>query len=627
MFKQIGSDRRLWLVGLLALLVWVVSRHVVSIDTAMMVVVKSGYWVLLIVLGLLGATLVKLTKGTFPEWRPSRGLAVGALVISTCWGIWLAQEPQGYKILSDELLLTGTSMSMHYDRQVAYPVRASDVQGPFILTQRVLDKRPFFFPVLVSLVHDVTGYRPANAFYVNMFLGLGFLGMVYSLGRKLARNEFAGIFGVVLFAGLPLMAIQTTGAGFELLNLVMIMAVLLLGMRYANRPDENSATALSLAALLLAYARYESVVFLLPVACLLVWGWVRAGRVILTLPMMLSPLVLAPYLLQNRIFSSNGGAAWELAGQPGATEPFGFQYLPGNLGHALAFFFDTSGYQPNSILFGALGLLALPFFVLWMKRVLTQKMQREPSDVAVAMVGAGLCLVGVLLMVYFWGQFDHPVIRRLSLPVHLLMAIALLIAGAGFFKTGRGWKWACGLAVAALLVQGLPWMSRRAYAADYSPGVEMAWRWEFLKRYPAKDYLFIDRDIVFWITQRIPATPIKQAHERKEGLAFHLKNQSFSAMYVFQGYNVNGETGTLTVDPADDLGPDFELETVWEKRIVTLRIGRISRIKAIHQSGGGAQQASAFLQAKPPAPAPAVATDTDKKESPPYLETFVKQLP
>jgi len=625
MFNSFLRDRRVWLLGSLAILVWVISRKTIPSADAIVLVVRGGYWVLLAIMGLLIAVGVRMVRKAHCDFRLSRQLGVAVVVILLGWSVWLSQEPKGFKILSDELLLTGPSMSLHFDRQVAYPVRATDVQGPFVLTQRVLDKRPFFFPLVISLVHDFTGYRTENGFYTNMALALVFLGLVYVLGAKVAGNSMAGVFLVLLFIGLPLMAVQATGAGFELLNLVMLAGVFLLGVLYAQQPDSDRAEALALAGVLLAYTRYESVVFLLPVAALLLWGWWRSGRIILTWPMMLTPVMLMPYLLQNRIFGSEKGDAWQLASRPGATEPFALHYVPGNLGHALAFFFDTSGFQPNSIFFGAVGLLALPFFVLWLKRVLSQGIHAEPIEAAVAWLSIGLWMIAGLLMVYFWGEFDHPVIRRLSLPVHLLMGIAAMVVGGRLLKYRTGWNWACGLAVVALMVQGLPWMARRAYAADYSPGVEMTWRTEFLERFPAKDYLFLDRDIVFWIIQRIPATAIQQARDRRDGLAFHLKNHSFSAMYAFQVYSVNADTGGLTVEPEDDLGPDFELETVVEKRIQTLRIGRISRITAIHQDHERRQNASAFLEVKAPGSDSAAATE--KKDAPPYIETFIKQLP
>jgi hypothetical protein len=187
----------------------------------------------------------------------------------------------------------------------------------------------------------------------------------------------------------------------------------------------------------------------------------------------------------------------------------------------------------------------------------------------------------------------------------------------------RGWQLAVAGALAALVFQALPMMAQRAYEWDYTPGIEMAWRAEFLKKFPQRDYLFIDQDSTFWITQRMPATPIKQAAERKEGLAYHLRNHSFSAIYVFQRFTVNPDTGALTIDAADDVGSDFELEPVLEKRIATLHLARISRVTAIRDKGAVVARAGLA----PIATGPARTAEELEKAKAQYLEKWIKQLP
>jgi hypothetical protein len=131
------------------------------------------------------------------------------------------------------------------------------------------------------------------------------------------------------------------GGGFELLNLVMLATVLLLGIRLAERRDQASVEAFTYAAVLLAYTRYESILVLLPAAALIVWTWWREQRVILSWPVVIAPFLLVIALLQNRVFTLNT-SAWELESRPGSSEPFALHYFPGNLGHALGFFFDTT---------------------------------------------------------------------------------------------------------------------------------------------------------------------------------------------------------------------------------------------------------------------------------------------
>lgn len=622
LLRILVRDRRLWLMGLLGVLAVVVSRFTVTAETAVNWVVKGGYWAVLAVFVLFAYSVSRILRDAFRQWRPSRPAIGGLCLVLLAGSVLLAHERYGFKILADEVILLGTSMGIHFKREIACPIRATDIQGPFQLLQNVLDKRPFFYPFLVSLGHDFTGYRPDNAFYLNSALGFVFLGLIFFAGRRLGGTPWAGALGVLLFAGLPLLAQQMKGGGFELLNLVMITAILLLGMRFTERRDEVSLDALCLATVLLAFTRYESVILLPSVAGLILWVWWREQRVILTWRVILCPVFLAFYLLQNRVFTVNE-STWELAGRPGATTPFGLQYVADNLGHALGFFFDTSGYQPNSPFFAAVGLLAAPFFALWLVRVLRTSTRTPPADVAVACMGAGLFGIWLLLTLYFWGQFDHPLIRRLSLPVHLLMFVAVVVVGRVLLRHRRGWQALCGAALLGLIAYSLPVMSRRAYAASYSPAVEMEWRREFLQRFPERDYLFIDNDSTFWITSRVPATPALQARQRKEGLVYHLRNHSFSAMYVFQRYHVDPETGERKLDAADDVGPDFELESVWERRIQTLLIGRISRVLRIRENGEIAAEAG-LVTPVPGSTLPPAELDTAKKE---YVDHWLKQLP
>eukprot|EP01031_Cornospumella_fuschlensis_P006831 gene6831-8492_t len=69
--------------------------------------------------------------------------------------------------------------------------------------------------------------------------------------------------------------------------------------------------------------------------------------------------------------------------------------------------------------------------VKWLK-TLTRE---APVTVATTFFAVGFAAQFALLMCYFWGKFDDPVIRRLSLPTHLGLVLAILailpqIAGA-----------------------------------------------------------------------------------------------------------------------------------------------------------------------------------------------------
>ncbi|MDP2137118.1 MAG: hypothetical protein Q8J74_04620, partial [Candidatus Didemnitutus sp.] len=148
--KLMMRHRQVWLVGVLGVAVLLVGRWLLSPQAAMPAVVKGGYWIMLVAFALFVRSLWVLLREQVVAWVPARADVAALALILGCGGVWLAHEKQGFKILADEVLLLGTSMGLHYEREVAYPIRGSDVQGPFQFSERVLDKRPFFFPFVVS---------------------------------------------------------------------------------------------------------------------------------------------------------------------------------------------------------------------------------------------------------------------------------------------------------------------------------------------------------------------------------------------------------------------------------------------------------------------------------------------
>jgi hypothetical protein len=622
MLKTAFADRRLWLLTLMLALVGLVCRRALSPEEGFTIVGSGGYWFTFALVVMFFRACWPLMRerckhagfGRFDAW-----VVLGVLGITA---VWCAHDKPGYKVLADEVLLSGTGMGMHYERIAAYPVRATDVQGSFQILSRILDKRPLLFPWLISTVHDLTGYRPENVFYLNISLAAIFLSLVYLTAWRIGSNRWAGVSGVLLFAGLPLMAQQATGGGFELLNLLMIVAVTLIAAIYLEDPNVRSLEALVFGGLLLASTRYESVIFLLPVAVVAVIGWWRKQAVVVSWPLILSPAFLAIPLLQNRIFTERS-ASWQTESLTGVTDPFGLHYLAPNLGHALAFFFELGGHQPNSPLFAAVGLLCLPFFGLWISRILRQPVQTSGDQAAWAVMGAGLFAVNALYMVYFWGQFDDPIIRRLSLPAHFLMMMAICLIGTQIWKREKGWRIASGVVLVGVLLYSLPVMARQAYRTLYSPGMEMQIREDFLKSCEDRNLLFLDNDSVFWILHKLPASPIEAAKIKKEGLVYHLKNHSFSDIFVFQSILVDDRTGALSVDPVDDLGPDFELEPVLEKKVQTLLFARISRLTAIKTDG---QAVATAVRTITPVKDHRTVEELDRARAL-YLENWVKQLP
>lgn len=616
--RALLSDRRVWLLLLIALLAVVLGFIAVPDKVAITLVSKVGFWFVLVAFVLwlrsLWQTFGAEVRGI--RWRTLDWVSIA--IVGVGGVVLLAHESFGFKIVMDEIMLLGTSMSMHLDKSALTPLRGNDIQGAFVILEGIVDKRPLFFPFLVSLLHDLLGYRPANAFVLNSALTFIFLGLVCAIGRMLA-GRLAGWLGVVLFAGLPLLAHNSTGGGFELLNLTMILATLLVGARWLQQRDVASLTAFCFTGLLLAQVRYESVIYLLPVALLVLFVWFKEQRAILSWPVILAPLLMVHYPLRHRIFDVRS-SAWEMFSKPGYSKPFSLEYIPENLGHALKFFFGAASDQPNSMVLSAFGVIAVPFFLLLVVKRLRTLSAEPPVSVSVIVFSLGFTLQFLLLMCYFWGKFDDAVIRRLSLPTHLAMVVALLAILPQF---GRPAVMRALLVVAAvgLLARSVPSMAAHAYSQEYIPGRETAWRRAFMAAQPRADYLMIDNDSTLWVTHKVSASPTVVAVKRREDIAFHLRNRTFSEVYVFQRLTINPDTGERTLREGDDLGPDFVLETVQEERLQVLTVSRISRVKEIRS---GDVSLSARTPTPPGPPKSRAEIEEARKR---FLEQYMKQLP
>ncbi len=613
------ADRRCQLFLASAALAIVLAFIAVPDRWAITFVSHAGFWVVLVTFAIWVHALLRSFASDWAawSWRRADWLSLGIVGLGTV--VLLVHERFGFKIVMDEIMLLGTSMSMHLDKSVLTPLRGNDIQGAFMIVEGIVDKRPLFFPFLVSLLHDVSGYRPENAFVLNALLTAVFLWLVFVIGR-LTAGRIGGWIGVALFAGLPLLAHNATGGGFELLNLVMIAATLLLGRRYVERRDADSLSAFCYAGMLLSQVRYESVIYLLPVALTVLWVWYREGRALWPWPVLAAPLLMVHYPLHHRIFDLRA-SSWEMMSKPGYSEPFSAAYIPENLESALRFFFGRASDQPNSIVLSALGILAVPFFALLLAKRVRRLGEENSANVTVLFFSVGLALQFALMMCYFWGKFDDAVIRRLSLPTHLALVVAILSVLPQFSRPIVV-RVILVLVGGALLTRSVPSMAAHAYSQEYLPGRETAWRREFMAAQPRPDYLMIDNDATLWITHLVSATPTVVAVKRKNDLVFHMRNRTFSDVFVFQRLTVDPETGKQTLREGDDLGPAFVLEPVTEQRLQLLTVSRISRVKEIRSAS---ESLTATENAAPPR-TPKNAAEIEKARQQ-FLESYMKQLP
>ncbi len=597
---SVGSPVRLALFGAVALAAVVVGFLVVPFDTAGHLIQQYGYYTIAGTFAWFVLAMVRVVPGAccaLPSLSCRERWQIGAVVVG-CTLVAVLTTPYTYKVLYDEPVLQGTAWNLHFFREVGNYQHAYMVNGvfsPVTVAGTYLDKRPFFFAYLVSLVHDLTGYREGNAFALNTALMPVVLVLTYFYARRLVGHA-AALAAVFTLGTLSLMAQNATGAGMELLNLAMLLLTLHLAAHWLAAPDAPRLTALVLAVVLLAQSRYESALYVAPVALVVVEGWRRAGRLILPAAAVLGPALLVPYALHNTYLSGTP-FLWEL--RDGDTGRFGFQYLAKNLPHAWLFFFDTSGMNTASSwwLFGA-GFVALGFVLLRLVRSLPRWRGAPPAAVALTLGGAGIVANLLLLQLYYWGQLDDAIVGRLALPFAVLLVLCLALV-AQRWSSPRWPLAACLVAGAALaaFTSGLVSNARHSYRNIL--GQELAWESRFVAARPPGDRLILTgRSALVWYAEHIAAIPLGRASVRAAAVKFHLEQHTFSEVLVIQDYRPVGPEGGFQLDPNNHLPDAYVLEPLVERRFGA-HMARISRVIAINLPPASATPAV-------PAPTPAV---------------------
>jgi hypothetical protein len=491
--------------------------------------------------------------------------------------------PYSYKILYDELVLQSTALNLHFFREIATVATGYEVEGVFRSINVYVDKRPFFFPYLISLLHDLTGFRASNGFFLNTLLMPVALGLYYTIARSFGGRKI-GLAGLICFGATALMAQNANGVGMEMLNVCMILLTLGLSIHYLNAPSEDRLSALVLSCVLLAQTRYESAAYVIPVSLVILEGWRRAGRIIMPLAGLVAPVMLIPCALQN-VYLSGMPALWDL--HDDTTSRFDTSFVVNNLSHAFRYFFVVSSDMLNSVWLSVLGFLGMGW-AIW-KVIMNLRAWRTASPLAVASILIGLCAVGNLgmLMFYYWGQLDDVLVFRLALPLNIIQGLAIAWAisqlPVAWAPRVAGWVIAGGLLFYMAL--GLP-SSARHRNANYI-ATEIAWGEKWVARQPDKPRLIIvSTTALNWFLQKTAALSFNYATQRASGISFHMKAGTFQEVLAFQYYRPTGPGGAFVLDPRTELPPSFVLEPLVERSLGSklLRISRVVEIKADEQT-------------------------------------------
>lgn len=569
-----------------------------DVDGAISFVGRFGYWILFTAITLL---LVELFKALYPVVRDKGWLdrnnwqqrvrniqpkhvfllfplvAVALMTFTT-----LRSQPWRFKIVMDEPVLMATAKQMHLNKQ-AYCAGAQYTVGGIKYNNSIfVDKRPLLYPLLVSILHDWTGYRIYQGIVLNAILLLALNGFIYAWGRVLCP-PLGGYISLILYNTIPLLAVNATSSGFDILNLLLIICLPALICWHLKRPEPGTLNCLLLYTVLLAQTRYESVLFVVPTACAILYGWWQLKRVMVTKTMILVPLLLVTYPLQREIMNSSN-AFWQVP--EGVESPFGFQFIGNNLSDVVYYLFALNGATPNSILltvFWVLALLAIVYCVLKRKAQLPlDKMQLAGALGVAAIIIANF----TILMFYHWGHIDDPAATRLILPFLLLMTLFAALV-LGMFKSHLRLQFIImGVCLFHFLLVTRPALAKTDFL-------------DFTIRNAQADYLVgealsnVDRDILI-ISDRNISSNLGEDSSISSGIALarlpqlelHQRLRTFDEIQVVyflptKAANYDAEDIRSITATRDMIEQAFEMETVATKKLndaVYLRHSRVLKV-------------------------------------------------
>ena len=560
-----------------------------------------GYWMILGCSALFVASVFQ-TKAPLLVWLQERSTRYTFLVCSLLAIFLFTREEARFKVVQDEPNLANTAIGFHESRTPYISEASFENYG----VNKILDKRPLFFPFLVSAWHDIFGFNSKHPFYLNLFLTASLLLLVHSTVKSICASNFAAWLSIALLSSHPIMAQNASGGGFELLNAVMILAVFKAAQIYLKKPNQNSLALLVTSTVLLAQTRYESALYVVPTGIVIIIGFSKSKRLIPSYYFLLAPLLLLPIAWQNAYIRSEP-RFWQLP--EGTESAFGFEFLKTNLTNAFQFFFEPQIYIPSSPFVFAIGIIS--FLALFVSSIVSRIRKKRLSflnlDLAAPLYALLILLSFTLLMCYHWGNINDPQASRLAIPFLLLLSIAFGLASSLLISAKPHLKWLLILMPSLCWVITLPIINSAEYTNNNPYVNRFKWVQSNLNPKEHENVLIISNEVRLYSSIDLNSIPIKRAIIATQLIDYHLKIGTYDGIYVVQSgsYQISGGSISSRLNSGYDLGPAFELDLIAASSFHPFNMTKLSRLRRIDmdkvfETGGIDKYRSRYLTIEEP---------------------------
>ena len=554
----------------------VIPISIVNPPLACSLVMYYGYWVILAVFTSFLVFLVRETirdNELLPWIRDHRWALIVALGLT---GYLFVNDWHGFKILFDEHLISGTAMNMHFHQQAGLYKAVHIFNNEPIGFSPFVDKRPLFFPFLISLFHKATGYRPENVVYLNTLLTFFCLVSLYAIVARLS-NRMYGLIAMALLAGLPLLAENATGGGFDVANILLVNALFISAALFVGKPDALRLNLMVATSLLLANTRYESTIYVLVPCVILLWAWLRGEKLALTWYAVISPVFLVLPLLIYRFNFSEGGSLYLEQGSF-----FRFQNIVHNLRHACVYLFSFRDSGTNSLLLSILGSIST--VILLVISLTRFRLRNTLPAVFVPLFTVSCCVIVTIFiaLLWGWGEWTDPLAARFSLPLQWLWAIFIPVVFYHLFKLRKPPFALTLVTLVFLLGINYPLRGDQRNELKFLPAKEYAWAIDYLRKHNlTDDSLFISSGVYGLQLYRLASIGPEVANESPSAIRALMRYGVYKNIYTIQEIQTDYVKDRETDVWIDRISSDFVLETVAEKRFKINQLMRISRITEI----------------------------------------------
>lgn len=578
----------------------------IPVSTGLEIVQNFGYWFLLILSLVTCGVLVGLAKPkigfsfSFCKW-PLLAIVIGSIFL-------IHSTETRYQIVFDEPSIAAMGLGIHLDRKIYKPSRTHTVEGQYIVLAGDMDKRPPAMSFLISILHDLTGYRFDNNFWVNRLLTPLLLSLIYVIGYGLGGLT-GGLWGIFLACSLPLLGFSINSCGLEILFVTLILGLWCTATAYIKKPSPLLLALLICLTIWIPQTRYEGFIFVIPAGIAILMSWLVNRKVHWPIACSFVPVLFLPSLWHHRIFEFQP-LLWELKTKASEV-PFSFSYFYKNLGHMVHFLFGASGTQPNSLILSALGVFSLILLMIKTLDFIKKYAIKKPEIVTLYIFSATFFIgVAGMLLCYFWGQLDDPIVMRLGLilPIGFIFTIIFCfwkpqdeVLPAGFARRSQYGHWIFAFcALLSFLGWTLPKMNRKEWMEIHILARNTQSIEEFASSI-SENSLMISATPILWTPLKINCIHVDRALKYQEALQDYIERSDQPTVYLHEWiYHKKDGTTYFLEEPNQSSrireNLSFEIEpvkTYYPRPYTGIRISKVTRAinpeernnKDLHKSG------------------------------------------